>query len=43
MPGGSVVCVRTTDGRYSGVKVIDSSEGPSGRSYNINYLTWERQ
>lgn len=43
MPGGSVVCVRTTDGRYSGVKVVGSAEGPSGRSYNLNYLTWERE
>jgi hypothetical protein len=43
LPGGSVVCVRTTDGRYSGVKVIRPVEGPSGRSYDINYLTWERE
>ncbi|TWP52950.1 hypothetical protein FKR81_07540 [Lentzea tibetensis] len=37
-----VVCLKTTDGRISAVKVIRSVEGPSGRSYDVNYLTWER-
>jgi hypothetical protein len=42
LSNGTVVCVRTTDGRLSGVKVIRPVEGPSGRSYELNYLTWER-
>ncbi|MEU4745555.1 PASTA domain-containing protein [Actinosynnema sp. NPDC023658] len=38
---GTVICVRTDEGRLSAVEITGTDDGPNGRNLHIAYTTWE--